>query len=148
MSKQVTQCLMVLAKGLFCSVFRRSITRHRNFLSFDNPPGDRKASITIERPTISLEIPRETQEPASIVVDVPCTRKCTAAKMSRSFEQPTISEKPKTQRMCASLDVTTIRMDSISSSIAEEDKSSSVSINLDEMRITAPLLESLKSSDV
>lgn len=122
------------------------MTRHRNFLSFETTPADRKMSITIDRPVISLEAPKEIAERPSVVVEVP---RGGLAKMSSSFEQPASNEKPQTKRMCTSLDVNTIRLDSTSSSIAEEDCSSnSVSISLDESRITAPLLENLKSSDV
>lgn len=72
-------------------------------------------------------------------------------KMSRSFEQPSTNQrKSKPERMANSLDVSSFNFDSTRRcSIQEEqDRSSPVFINLDDTRITAPLLEGLKSSDV
>lgn len=78
-------------------------------------------------------------------------------KLSRSFEQPA-RLRPKPERMANSLDVTGYNFDNRRCSIPEEDRreeekhendrASPVYISLDESRITAPLLEGLKSSDV
>lgn len=69
-------------------------------------------------------------------------------KISRSFEQPNFNrEKPKTNRSSHSLDVCAASFER-RCSIPEEDRGSPVFVHLDEATITAPLLESLKSSDV
>lgn len=73
---------------------------------------------------------------------------------SRSFEQPAMNERPKTKRMCASLDVTACVVEVDKNKEEEQVEirdggSSSVSgTSLDEGRINVPLLETLKSSDV
>lgn len=71
-------------------------------------------------------------------------------KMSKSFEQPSTNQKrSKPERMANSLDVSSFNFDNRRCSIQEEqDRSSPIFINLDDTRITAPLLEGLKSSDV
>lgn len=120
----------------------RPQSRHRNFISFEQGTG-RKTPPISERPscsyhpTISFETPLEVSE----------TSECTGAKpkISRSFEQPH-RVKPKPERMANSLDVS-FSFDR-RRSIPEEDRASPIFINLDESRITAPLLEGLKSSDV
>ncbi|XP_065155981.1 uncharacterized protein [Atheta coriaria] len=149
-------------------------TRHRNFISFDQPR--RKASMAIERPSCSYQGPMisfESSTPGgsidhpSVVVNRP--------KYSRSFEQPTDFKTLPPPRMAASLDVNAASFDR-RTSIPEEDveveaiesaemsemtsalaqknqeirKSSSVIVMFDEADVTAnaPLLERLKSSDV
>lgn len=146
----------------------RSITRHKNFMSLEIPQpfstsanSERKTSVTIERPIINLDPPKDSPKRNSAVVEA--VRACALARGggSRSFEQPIINDKPKTKRMCTSLDVTPcVRLESGDSLIVEEadkdsvdredekDESSSLSVSMEEGRINAPLLESLKSSDV
>lgn len=125
---------------------------------------ERKTSITIERPIINLDPPKDSPKRNSAVVEAVRASALAKSGCSRSFEQPATNERPKTKRMCASLDVTAcMRLDSADSSIVEEmDKDavekvegergekdeSSMSGSLEEGRINAPLLESLKSSDV
>ncbi|KAJ8971474.1 hypothetical protein NQ314_000682 [Rhamnusium bicolor] len=127
----------------------RPQSRHRNFISFEQST-ERKSPLTIERPscsyhpTISFETPLESSESQDYTVTIP--KYGAKPKISRSFEQP-IKEKPKPERMANSLDVSSLSFDR-RSSIPEEDRSSPVFITLDETRITAPLLEGLKSSDV
>ncbi|XP_015839212.1 uncharacterized protein LOC664114 isoform X3 [Tribolium castaneum] len=118
---------------------------HRNFISFEHPIVERKMSINIERPSCSYHqqpiVSFEAHvEPAK--VDLPPK----LPKLSRSFEQPP-KERTRPERMANSLDVSSVSFDR-RSSIVEEDRSSPVFICLDETRITAPLLEGLKSSDV
>lgn len=117
--------------------------------------------MTIERPIINLDPPKDSPKRNSAVVEAVRASALARGGGSRSFEQPTINERPKTKRMCASLDVTTcVQMDCGTDSIVEEaDKDAtekgeeekeeaSVSVSLEEGKINAPLLESLKSSDV
>ncbi|XP_049823835.1 uncharacterized protein LOC109602158 isoform X2 [Aethina tumida] len=134
----------------------RPTNYHRNFISFEHPKterkyGDRRPSssypCTFQQPTISFESPLESLEASSITVEVP--RKSSVPirpKISRSFEQPTV-RKFTPERISNSLDVSSTSFDR-RCSIQEEDRSSPVCIYLDETRITAPLLEGLKSSDV
>ncbi|XP_074031675.1 uncharacterized protein isoform X4 [Leptinotarsa decemlineata] len=129
----------------------RNPYRHRNFISFEHSI-DRKTLPIQDRascshhPTISFETPLESMElpvaPAEMELSVEAGAK---PKVSRSFEQP-VMKKLKPERLAASLDVT---FDfHRRSSIPEEDRASPVSIQMDESKITAPLLEGLKSSDV
>lgn len=125
-------------------------------------PNERKTSVTIERPIINLDPPKDSPKRNSAVVEA--VRASALAKggvASRSFEQPALSERPKTKRMCASLDVTAACVSGEGSIVeevaveragAEEEEGeragSAMSGSLEEGRINAPLLESLKSSDV
>ncbi|XP_044271370.1 uncharacterized protein LOC123015611 isoform X2 [Tribolium madens] len=118
---------------------------HRNFISFEHPIIERKMSINMPScsyhqppPIVSFEAH---VEPAK--VDLPKK----LPKLSRSFEQPPKERTRPAERMANSLDVSSVSFDR-RSSIVEEDRSSPVFICLDETRITAPLLEGLKSSDV
>ncbi|KAJ8920040.1 hypothetical protein NQ315_011690 [Exocentrus adspersus] len=127
-----------------CFVERPQQSRHRNFISFEqagvrktSPPFSERPSCSYHHPTINFETPLEVLEPIEYPVK---------PKMSRSFEQPA-KEKPKPERMANSLDVSSYSFDR-RCSIQEEDRASPVFINLDETKITAPLLECLKSSDV
>ncbi|KAF2882144.1 hypothetical protein ILUMI_24025 [Ignelater luminosus] len=141
--------------------------RHRNFISFDQPTIslERRTSIAIERPscivhqpTVSFETPSESLErpffvvdPPSINQDYPLTNMSGVPthmpfrKMSLSFEQPSVSIERPRPRMATSLDINSINF-ARRSSMPDADRASPVSINLDETK--APLLESLKSSDV
>ncbi|KAJ8959907.1 hypothetical protein NQ318_011644 [Aromia moschata] len=134
-----------------CFVERPQASRHRNFISFEHT--ERKTPPTIERPscsyhpTINFETPIESPEsPERPVAVVPRPARSSRPKISRSFEQPA-QEKPRPERMANSLDVSAISFDR-RCSIPEEDRSSPVFISLEETKITAPLLEGLKSSDV
>lgn len=122
---------------------------------------EHKTSVTIERPIINLDPPKDSPKRNSAVVEAVRASALARGCGSRSFEQPALNDRPKTKRMCASLDVTAcVRLDSGDNPIVEEvDKDSiqreedekdesSLSASLDEGRINAPLLESLKSSDV
>ncbi|KAJ8978289.1 hypothetical protein NQ317_012660 [Molorchus minor] len=97
-------------------------------------------------PTINSETPLESCESIEGTVDETPSRSGLKPKISRSFEQP-VKERPKPERMANSLDVSSMNFDR-RGSIPEEDRLSPVYINLEEGRITAPLLEGLKSSDV
>lgn len=127
-------------------------------------------------PTISFETPMESMENSSGLIDAAAealgmkilivviwvsfyllTVSPNKPKLSRSFEQPS-KLRPKPDRMANSLDVTAYNFDARRCSIPEEDRvedekpvedrAEPVYISLDELRITAPLLEGLKSSDV
>lgn len=127
----------------------RPQNRHRNFISFEHHSIERKQQpLQLSQPscsfhpTISFETPLESME-------LPVVSSTGAIpKISRSFEQPNFNrEKPKTNRSSHSLDVCAASFER-RCSIPEEDRGSPVFVHLDEATITAPLLESLKSSDV
>ncbi|CAH2004265.1 unnamed protein product [Acanthoscelides obtectus] len=114
-------------------------------------------------PTISFETPMESMEASVETMDVSTTVEDTAEKplvtypgakpkMSRSFEQPPLRDRPRPERLANSLDVSFSfdRRSSIPEEDKDEDKdrASPIYINMEETKITAPLLESLKSSDV
>lgn len=141
----------------------RSVQRHRNFISFEHPY-ERKKSLATEKTSFSLQHPTisfETTPPnlsietqPTVVVEQPDNsnderrKSITMPKTSKSFEQPAKNyERPTPPRLSVSLDVNSISFDR-RSSIAEEEHEYPVTIILDETQITAPLLESLKSSDV
>lgn len=153
----------------------RSVQRHRNFISFEHPY-ERKKSIAIEKTSYSLQHPTisfETTPPSSVSIEQPTVvveqpslsenstdntnntngerRKSIAApKMSKSFEQPNTRHFEKSvppPRLSVSLDVNPISFNR-RTSITEEEQEPTITIVLDETQITAPLLESLKSSDV
>ncbi|KAB0795087.1 hypothetical protein PPYR_11926 [Photinus pyralis] len=153
-----------------CCGDRPLFGRHRNFISFDQPilSFDRRRSVATERPscivhqpTVSFETPSESLEAPFLVVEPPPSTANSYStsvvnpstpfrKTSFSFEQPTVNvERTKQPRMATSLD---INVNAISfsrrSSMPDPDRSSPVSITFDETKITAPLLEGLKSSDV
>lgn len=125
---------------------------------------ERKTSVTIERPIINLDPPRDSPKRNSAVVEAVRASALAKGGGSRSFEQPApLNERPKTRRMCASLDVTaTARLEGGESLIVEEvDRAekeeaerkewkdgAGMCEGLEEGGINAPLLESLKSSDV
>lgn len=138
---------------------------------------DRKTSISVEKsncivhqPTaVSFEKPSDSTERPFFVVDPPSTSQeypptCIAEaqitpipfrKISLSFEQPSNVQPEKPPRMATSLDINAITLDRRSSitdydrtSDRASDRASPISIILDETKITAPLIESLKSSDV
>ncbi|XP_057664116.1 uncharacterized protein LOC130898680 isoform X2 [Diorhabda carinulata] len=131
----------------------RPYSRHRNFISFEHS-FDRKP---IEKPscsyhpTISFETPMESMEIPTLPLELPPlpVLPSTGAipKASRSFEQPKFKDTHKPERNSHSLDVSSLNFER-RCSIPEEDRGSSIYINLDETKITAPLLEGLKSSDV
>ncbi|XP_063927057.1 uncharacterized protein LOC135140435 isoform X2 [Zophobas morio] len=118
---------------------------HRNFISFDHPFNERKMSVAVETPSCSYHQPTISfeahVEPSSIEVLPP-----KLPKVSRSFEQPP-RERSKPERMANSLEIGSVSFDR-RCSIPEEDRSSPVFICMDESKITAPLLEGLRSSDV
>ncbi|KAK9876980.1 hypothetical protein WA026_016009 [Henosepilachna vigintioctopunctata] len=149
--------------------------RPKNFTSFEHSlHGDRKMSINIERPScsfhhqpiINFDNYRETSftstskplvliESSYIRDTVPLL---TLPKMSRSFEQPS-KIIPKPERMANSLEMAVVNFEK--TSIQEEERCSSpetpnspqrsnsqISIYIDDTKVTAPLLEGLKSSDV
>ncbi|CAH0555942.1 unnamed protein product [Brassicogethes aeneus] len=138
-----------------CFVGCASSQNHRNFASFEHPKIEKKygerpsASYpnSFQQPTISFESPMESVE-SSIVVEVPRRDSVIARpKISRSFEQPP-GKKMTHERSSNSLDVSSSSFER-RCSIPEEDRPSSPTfIYLDETRITAPLLQGLKSSDV
>ncbi|KAK5644845.1 hypothetical protein RI129_006145 [Pyrocoelia pectoralis] len=147
-----------------CCGDRPLFSRHRNFISFDQPAlsFDRRRSVATERPscivhqpTVSFETPSESLEAPFLVVEPPpstsnshSTSVVPFRKTSFSFEQPTVHvEKSKQPRMATSLDINAISF-ARRSSMPDPDRSSPVSITFDETKITAPLLEGLKSSDV
>ncbi|KAK4875493.1 hypothetical protein RN001_011915 [Aquatica leii] len=149
-----------------CCGDRLLYTRHRNFTSFDQPniSFDRRTSIAAERPscivhqpTVSFETPSESLEGPFLVIEPPSTVQETALtthtstpfrKTSLSFEQPSVNlERTKQPRMATSLDINTINF-ARRSSMPDPERLSPVSITFDETKITAPLLEGLKSSDV
>lgn len=119
---------------------------------------ERKTSVTIEGPIINLDPPKDSPKRNSAVVDAVRASALAKGGTSRSFEQPALSEKPKTKRMCASLDVTAcvgegLIVEEIDKKEEEEDENMerdevSMCGSLEDGRINAPLLESLKSSDV
>ncbi|XP_072378291.1 uncharacterized protein [Diabrotica undecimpunctata] len=132
----------------------RPQVRHRNFISFEHsfdrkplekPSCSYHPAISFETPMESMELPTLPIEPPSLPL---FSNTGAIPKTSRSFEQPSVSrDKPKSDRSSHSLDVSSISFDR-RCSIPEEDRGSPVYIHLDETRITAPLLEGLKSSDV
>lgn len=138
----------------------RSVQRHRNFISFEHPFDRKKSLITeklscsLHQPTISFEshnVSTDSQPTVIVNHPPPSTERrtsLTAPKISKSFEQPSRGvERPTPPRLSVSLDVNSISFER-RPSIAEEERESPVAIILDESQITAPLLESLKSSDV
>ncbi|KAF7273088.1 hypothetical protein GWI33_014180 [Rhynchophorus ferrugineus] len=143
-------------KGRRSSCFvERPGSRHRNFISFEHPERRTPSTLIINerscsyhQPTISFETPMEslesTESPES---PKPASRPPFKPKISRSFEQPP-ALKPKPERMANSLDVSSTFSIDRRYSIPEEDRSSPVIIHLDDMKVTAPLLENIKSSDV
>ncbi|KAF5278412.1 hypothetical protein FQA39_LY05901 [Lamprigera yunnana] len=145
-----------------CCGDRPLYSRHRNFISFDQPAinFDRRTSFATDRlscvvhqPTVSFETPSESVEGPFLVVEPPrtipeSTPSAPFRKTSLSFEHPSVkSERTKQPRMATSLDINTINF-ARRSSMPDPDRSSPVSITFDEIKITAPLLEGLKSSDV
>ncbi|KAG5899071.1 hypothetical protein JTB14_028241 [Gonioctena quinquepunctata] len=130
----------------------RNQYRHRNFISFEHsidgkPPPMMDRPSCSYHPTISFETPLESMEmtvlPTETRVDI---NTGAMPKISRSFEQP-VRKKSIPERNAASLDVSALDYNR-RCSIPEEDRASPVCILLDESKITAPLLEDLKSSDV
>ncbi|XP_060529534.1 uncharacterized protein LOC132703974 isoform X2 [Cylas formicarius] len=130
----------------------RPTSRHRNFISFDHP--DRRTPSTLvisegrscsyHQPTISFETPIETYETTDCTqFHCQANRNNLKPKISRSFEQPP-SLKPKPERMANSLDVSSSFSIDRRLSIPEEDRS----FPMDETKITVPLLEGIKSSNV
>lgn len=154
-----------------CCAERPAFSRHKNFISFDQPTIslDRRTSVAIEKPpsivhqpTVSFEPPCESLEKPFLVIEPPSTNQDFPPlsimelesspkpfrKTSLSFEETSkYLERQKSPRMATSLDIHTIDFER-RSSIPETDRASPVSITFDETKITAPLLESLKSSDV
>lgn len=143
----------------------RSVQRHRNFISFEHPH-ERKKSITVEKTSYSFQHPTisfETTPPnlsvesqPTVVVERPPSgnnnheerkKSIPVPKLSKSFEQTITSSFDKSipPRLSVSLDVNSISFDR-RSSIAEEEQEPPITIVLDETQ--APLLQSLKSSDV
>ncbi|CAH1185391.1 unnamed protein product [Phyllotreta striolata] len=130
----------------------RSLGRHRNFISFEHAAERRAQPSCSFHPTISFETPMESLEPGVRSPSPPPPPPppiCTGAipKASRSFEHDMNRDRPKAEWSSHSLDVSAISFDR-RSSIVEEDRGSPVFVNLDDVKITAPLLEGLKSSDV
>ncbi|KAF5307100.1 hypothetical protein FQR65_LT07159 [Abscondita terminalis] len=144
-----------------CCGDRPLYNRHRNFISFDQPNFDRRTSVATDRPscivhqpTVSFETPSESLEGPFLVVEPPPSghgsqnTSSPFRKTSLSFEQPSVNlERTRQPRMATSLDINTINF-ARRSSMPDPDRSSPVSITFDETKITAPLLEGLKSSDV
>ncbi|CAG9819205.1 unnamed protein product [Phaedon cochleariae] len=121
--------------------------RHKNFMSFEQS-FDRKTPPTIEEtPSTSYETPLEAVEAGASVEAGPSVSTGAKPKVSRSFEQPSDQRRSRPERMATSLDVSSLVFDR-RCSIPEEDRASPVSINLEECKVTAPLLEGLESSDV
>lgn len=142
-------------KGRRSSCFvERTSARHRNFISFEHQ--DRRTpstfvvnerSCSYHQPTISFETPMESLESSEPSKPFRPTRVNAKPKISRSFEQPT-AIKLKPERMANSLDVSSSFNIDRRYSIPEEDRAAPVIIQLEELKLTAPLLENIKSSDV
>ncbi|KAL3269250.1 hypothetical protein HHI36_008330 [Cryptolaemus montrouzieri] len=150
--------------------------RPRNFTSFEHSShSDRKMPISIERPScsfhhqpiINFESSKESSLNSSpykplVLIESPYLRETvpvlTLPKMSRSFEQPS-KIKPKPERMANSLEMAAVSIETVpiheeercsspEKSVSPERSTSPISIYIDETKVTAPLLEALKSSDV
>lgn len=146
----------------------------RTLRTFENPHGyakDRRKSMfpSMDRPTCSyhhqgplvnfgeaaaavFHARRESLSPQPLLMfDSPYLRETVPIlklpKLSRSFEQPS-KQWPKPERMASSLEIKAISLENTSTIHEEERSSSPVSIYIEDTRITAPLIESLKSSDV
>lgn len=106
-------------------------------------------SGSTEQPFFVVDPPSTSQDyPPSCLPDSDSTS--SLRKLSLSFEQPSCSGvRYKPPRLSTSLDITTISLSRRSSSPTSTDgRASPISITLDETKITAPLIENLKSSDV
>lgn len=151
--------------------------RTKNFMSFETGShADRKMSINIERPSCSFHhqpiINLDSSKDSSVssisskplvLIDSPLLQKnvadLTLPKLSRSFEQPP-RRKPIPERMANSLEISILNFEK--KPIEEEERctsphetpstpersSSPISIYIEDTKVTAPLLEGLKSSDV
>ncbi|XP_025834423.1 uncharacterized protein LOC108734194 isoform X3 [Agrilus planipennis] len=156
------------------SCFTEKLPRQRHFMSFDHPQStDRKTSITIEKPSISFESPQESFENPSVIVESVCvssnrslasikettassparetaTTPFTCKAFSRSLDTHSTSEKHKPKRMAVSLDVHTAESDCQEMKTFSEQggKSHMITMDSDEIKLTAPFFENLESSDV
>ncbi|XP_045473381.1 uncharacterized protein LOC123679881 isoform X2 [Harmonia axyridis] len=151
--------------------------RSKNFMSFETAShADRKTSINIERPScsfhhqpiISLDSSKDSSASSTtsskplVLIDSPFLPEnipeLTLPKLSRSFEQPP-KRKPRPERMANSLEISILNFEK--KPIQEEERCASpdetpspersnspISIYIDDTKVTAPLLEGLKSSDV
>ncbi|XP_044753964.1 uncharacterized protein LOC123313243 isoform X2 [Coccinella septempunctata] len=150
--------------------------RAKNYMSFETAShSDRKMSINIERPSCSFHhqpiinldssnfsSASSTSSKPLVLIDSPLLRETITGtslpKLSRSFEQPP-KRKSRPERMANSLEMSVLNFEK--KPIQEEDKyvsvdetpspersNSPISIYIEDTKVTAPLLEGLKSSDV
>lgn len=126
---------------------RKSVSTERPSCSFHQPTISLEASTpkgSLDQPTVVIETPRQYRQNSELK-----STSFLIPKASRSFDGPPKSVQEKPTRMSVSLDANPPQTFEKEMPLTEEEEAESpVVITLDESQITAPLLESLKSSDV